>query len=456
MSTEKTSSDGERGLDNVLADLETLHDKAGKLQAKVEEGALEGKALDEVKDELSTIGESVKDLTAEREERLRTEEIAQMGANIKSLNEVIEELRKPAGGFGFSGGQESSTDSPYASGEEYSFFADVRAAGRGHQKALDRLVKSASSAGYDTKAMTEGTDSAGGYLVDPLHVGELVELREHATPFESLFPVLNVATDSVEITQQTGGLAAGWADELATKTSADFTFGQITASIFTAAGLGVVSNQLLADARPSIDGLIIRDLARRLGVVRETAVINGSGTGQPLGVLGTAGVTSRTYTDASPTASELLDEILELIAEVQEAAYTDVNAIAMHPSLWVKIIKAKESDGHYTVGQGANSDGRLASDALPSRTLFGYPVTLTYHMPTNLGTGTDETRVIVGDFAEGLVLRREGIQVADSSHVYFTTNQTIFRAEERLGFTAARRPEAFGVLDGTGLIVANY
>jgi hypothetical protein len=35
--------------------------------------------------------------------------------------------------------------------------------------------------------------------------------------------------------------------------------------------------------------------------------------------------------------------------------------------------------------------------------------------------------------------------------VYFTTNQTVFRAEMRVGFTAARTPAAFDVIGGAGL-----
>jgi HK97 family phage major capsid protein len=73
-------------------------------------------------------------------------------------------------------------------------------------------------------------------------------------------------------------------------------------------------------------------------------------------------------------------------------------------------------------------------------------------MPTNLGGGTNESRVVVGDFAEALILDRQGITVDESAHFLFTQNATIFRAEERVGFTAARTPLAFSVIGGTGMI----
>ena len=49
------------------------------------------------------------------------------------------------------------------------------------------------------------------------------------------------------------------------------------------------------------------------------------------------------------------------------------------------------------------------------------------------------------------MLDREGIVTDTSSHVYFTSNQTVFRSEERLGFTAGRYPNAFAVVQGDGL-----
>ena len=80
-----------------------------------------------------------------------------------------------------------------------------------------------------------------------------------------------------------------------------------------------------------------------------------------------------------------------------------------------------------------------------------HPVVTSNRIPTNLGAGTNESRVIVADFKEALILDRQGITVDEFSHVYFTTNQTVFRAEERVGFTAARTPAAFNVVGGAGL-----
>jgi HK97 family phage major capsid protein len=301
------------------------------------------------------------------------------------------------------------------------------------------------SKAWGGKAMTEGSissaatySSTGGYLVPPEISSELIVLREQAAVVRSLCSAISVDSSSLQIAAVTGGTTATWVAELGTKQSQDMTFGQVTANVFTAAGLGIISNQLLADARTSIDSLIISDLAKRLATLEEVAFLNGDGSGKPTGILNTSGVNSTTLT--STTVPDLLDAITDAIVNVQTNYQGNPSHILMHPKTWARIVKAKESSSPstYLIGAGATAFGRRGSDALPGGELFGLPVVLTKNMPTNLGSGTNESRVIVGNFGEGLILDRQGITVDQSPHVYFSTNQTVFRAEERVGFTAAR------------------
>lgn len=439
-----------RELGVILEELGDATERAESIASKLEDGSISSNEQKAMKEQLESLTGTVKDLSSEKEQRLVEEERSQMREQVKSLSELVEELRKPGEKFEFVGGVPvggEGSENPWA---EKSFYADLKRACRGDQKAMKSIIEAAGGEERH-KAMVEGTDSAGGYLVAPEVSDELVRLKTYRTPLRNLFSSIRVGSDTLQIAQQTGGLTAAWTDELATKTAADFTFGQISVSVFTAAGLAVVSNQLLQDSNPSIDGLINSDLARRIAILEEIAFINGSGTGQPRGVLNTVGVNAVTYTDASPTAGETLDAIIDAIAKTQDDGKTEPTDIVLHPRLWTRLIKSRESDGHYTVEAGFQN--RSSQSALPVRTLFGLPVTLSYNVPTNLGAGTNESRIIVGDFKQGLILDRQGIVVDDSSHVYFTTNQTVFRGESRVGFTAGRDPKAFTVVGGTGLIV---
>jgi HK97 family phage major capsid protein len=119
----------------------------------------------------------------------------------------------------------------------------------------------------------------------------------------------------------------------------------------------------------------------------------------------------------------------------------------MHPRTWVRIIKDKDAAGVWTIEPRENRVGARPTGG----SLFGVPVVLSNRIPTNLGGTTNQSAIIVGDFSEALILDRQGITVDESPHVYFTSNQTVFRAEMRVGFTAARTPTAFDVIGGAGL-----
>jgi HK97 family phage major capsid protein len=393
-------------------------------------------------------------LTQERDARLRREELDGMKAQMTNLGEAMQtlmtEARSPAEGFRFEGGVPVLGEKAYQDGA-VSLFKDIAKAHDGDQKAMGRLAEWSGSEG---KAMTEGVEADGGFLVQPERIPGLLQARVNAPIMRNLIPTARVQTDKIEFVSVTSGLVAGWVAELAEKPQGDLSFSTLEASVFTAAGLAVASNQLLADS--SIDRIIASELVKRVDDVLDKAIVNGTGTGQPLGILRTPGVTPIVYDDASPTVKELLAAIGQAVVATIDNQKTESLTIVMRPSTWYKIILDSDADGVYTLGSDNLNRARTAADSLPQRTLFGYPVRLSANIPNTLdaaGTGVGtQTRVIVGDFSEALLLERQNYTFDKSEHVFFTSNQTVFRGEGRFGFTAGRYPKAFSVVGGTGTI----
>lgn len=443
-------------LEKLTADLEALKARAETALSSVEAGASaeqveEVKALIEGKDGQPGLKDQIAVLTEERENALQAKALEDMKGELTTLHGVIEELRKPAGEFVLptdESGKAVSDDNPYAKGE-YSLFADIRRAHKGDREALDRVTFGFEGLNSEGKAMTEGTAAQGGYLVQPQVERTIVEARELDNVLRSLCSRINVNTNSIQLDNIGLTTTAGWVAELAQKPeSTGLTLTTVTANVFTAAGLATISNQLLADSNPEVDPLVTRDLAKRLVALEETAFISGTGTGQPLGILNTPGLSATTLT--ATTVPDLLDAILDAVANV-ETEHGSPSAILMHPRTWTRILKSKDAQGAYYVDPAAGVQDPRTGLRGPVKSLWGYRVVTSNRVPTNLGTGTNESRVIVGDFSEALILDRQGITVDVSPHVYFTTNQTVFRAEERVGFTAARTPKAFNVIGGAGL-----
>lgn len=435
-------------LHEIIEKLKGLETRANELLSKAESEPADAKAFRETLE--NEVMPEIKRLQEARAEAERQEEMKAMRSSVTSLEAVLEEMRKPIGPFhiGRTDGKSAEEDNPYVAGKA-SFYNDIKLANKGRQDAIERL-EAVGSAGE--KAMTEGAigghTNAGQYLVQPAVERQIVEAKELDNVMRALCSKLTVNTNEIRLDQITLGTTAGWVAELATKPEGtSISMASIAATVFTAAGLATISNQLLADSNPAVDRLVTSDLAKRLVALEEAAFINGTGTGQPLGLIATPGLLTQDAGPAGDPAASgaLLDAILDAIGQVQ-TEHGEPTAILMHPRTWTRIIKSRDAQGTYWLGGNRPDEGPVTS-----KTLFGYRVVTSNRVPTNMGVGANESRVVVGDYSEALILDREGIAVDESPHVYFTSNQTVFRAEMRVGFTAARQPKAFCVVGGPGL-----
>lgn len=447
-------------LTDLSAKFDSLQSDMDELKTKVTDAApeLEGKAVSELMSAFETIQPELVKLSEDRKAKEAELERKAMIDQMESVGQAVVAVAegKSLDSFHFSPGAPQTDPDVYGEAGEFSYFNDVRLARDGSPQARKRIDDY-----FEGKAMGEGVDSAGGFLVPPEVSDELIPIRDSVSVLRSLFTSQPIESDTIRFVAQDSGLAVAWTAEFAEKIKSDLSFSEFEAHVYTAAGLATVSNQLLKDAKWNVDQLITKDLAKRFVALEEQAFIAGTGVGQPLGILNTPGVLPVPYTEGSPKQTALIDKISDAVTEVQTEFLGFPDAIVMHPRTWGWLAKGRDgSDGTYVLGSGANGTQRRPNEripgygagTLPRGELFGLPVYTTPNIPTNLGDADNESAVIVGDFSQGLVLDREGIVTDTSSHVFFTSNQTVFRSEERLGFTAGRYPNAFAVIQGDGLV----
>ena len=436
---------------------EALGQQIGALTARAQdlvtsiEGTSDAADTKAVHEDLQRLQMQVAPLYMEQQRRIQEESMKALTGQVSQLGEVIKQLQEGVRLPLFESGKADGEDLTYQDGK-MSLFGDImRASTQGGKSGKEAQARLDEFYGEKANEYVEGTDAAGGFLVRPEFLG-YVPPRTRPFTLLDIIPEVRVRTDQIEFVKGTASETAGWSAELATKIqAANQTFASVTASIFTVAAYALSSNQLLEDS--SVDVIIRDQLERGVRKVVETAILNGTGTGQPLGILGTSGVNSRPYTDASPTVGELLPVIATAITDVMDNHLSSPTHIVMRPQTWTKIITDASATGTFTFGAGVADPGaRTASDPFPNRSLFGLPVILTAQMPSNLGAGTNETRIIVMDANEQLFLNRSDMEVALSEHVFFLANQTVFRGERRVGFTAGRYPQSITVISGTGLI----
>lgn len=294
------------------------------------------------------------------------------------------------------------------------------------------------------KALQEGTDSEGGYLVPPEHytgaIAEIAETYGIALPNVTQIPM---GRETMDVPTLDTVSTAAWVAEEAEAVDADPAFGN---AVLTAAKLWYrsrVSNELLEDSIPAVDAIILDQFARARAKKIDDAVFNGAGSGASdphTGILNVAG----TSTQAAAATTLAYGDLTEM-----EAALTP--GALMGAGFWVntkgrKQLRNLTDDNGLPIWQQALG---LVTGTAPG-TAMGYPVGVTAStdaIPNNLGAGTNETVVILGNLAHVYMGVRTGFEIKVSDQVRFEFDQTVFAARERVAITVVN-PAGFNILTG--------
>lgn len=337
---------------------------------------------------------------------------------------------------------------------------------KGDADASEKLAEMSTktAAEYGIKALGEGGSS--GFIVPPVFWQQgIAEYRIAASKVRQLCTVIpGIATNLVYMPRETGIASVGWTAENAAKPSTDQTFGQIAVNIFTLAGISKVSRQLLEDSSPAVDTIVRKDLGRLLGQAEDIAFLAGTGTGQPTGILNTSNVLG-----GNIGTQTVADALAAAITSIQQNYFGDPEAVLIHPIHLNLLRTAKDANNRYIFepaffggndprnrafmdnNGGAGPNGSLGggyssmpSQGGPQGTIWGLPV----YADANLTTPANQGKMIVAAFSECYILERTGVtlDVSSEAGTSFEQNQTWFRGEERLGFTAARQPSSIYVV----------
>jgi HK97 family phage major capsid protein len=277
--------------------------------------------------------------------------------------------------------------------------------------------------------LSEGTDSVGGFTVPEGFSNQILMtavessvIRPHGAT------ILKMSSDTLKVPKIKdtsheagsgvhGGLIAYWTEEAGTKTVEEPTFGQVNLIAKKLTGYTYASDELLSDSALPLDTLIIKAFGETLSWYEDEAFINGSGVGEPLGILNSGA----TISSARATASQV--ELAD-IANMWSRLYpSSVNRAVWlcNPSVLAQIAQlATTSLTWLQLDQGV-------AKPLPM-TLMGRPIYMTEKLPA-LGTAAD---LMLVDLSYYLIGDRQRLTVKASEHVRFTTDETAFRFVQRV------------------------
>lgn len=140
--------------------------------------------------------------------------------------------------------------------------------------------------------LTVASASGGGYLVGTENTSFIEMLRNRSVAFRMGARRLSGLVGNVTIPKQTGAATGYWlASESTQITESAQAFGQLALSPKTAGAYTEISRQLQLQSSPDAESLVMSDLATVVALAVDTGVLNGSGgSGQPTGIIGTAGI----------------------------------------------------------------------------------------------------------------------------------------------------------------------
>jgi len=281
----------------------------------------------------------------------------------------------------------------------HSFYRDLVYRDR-DQGAVERLNR------HDAQIRDMSTaTTGGGNFVPPLYLGELYEeVRRNRRIVVDALPKLPLPPvgDTISIPAFTSGGSVAAQEEANSVSETDLVTATTSVSVRTYAGQIDVSRQLLDRAEAGgemIDTLIFRELVAAYDASLEASVINGTAAAfQHVGLLQVSNANPVTFTAGTATVAETYAKIVKAISDVTTAFKEPPTHIIMHPRRAAFLAGNLSSTFPLFQVGNLNQAGGTQQAGLVG-TISGLPVLSTPAMPTNLGAGTDEDRIIVANLS---------------------------------------------------------
>lgn len=302
----------------------------------------------------------------------------------------------------------------------------VYQASMGNGRSMDpRLIKAAVS------GASEGVPSDGGFVVQTDFATNLLqriyqdgEIAKRVTKY----PISNNANrlkinaideDSRADGSRWGGVQAFWANEADAFTASKPKFRQIELALEKLTGLCYATDELLQDST-ALEAVIMDAFPKEFTFKVEDAIINGTGSGQPLGVLNSGAVIQVAKDAADSGATISTNDVL--------AMWSRLFATSRPSAVW--LINQDVEQKLYPLTLGSGTAVQLLYTPPGTRDnqnnyglLLGRPVIPTEHSAT-LGTPGD---IVLADLSQYVLIDKGAPSMASSIHVRFLNDETTFR-----------------------------
>lgn len=284
----------------------------------------------------------------------------------------------------------------------------------------------------EQRALSEGTDSAGGFLPVTEFYATLIEKRLAANAMRQVADVIPMGSFKTDIPIESTLASAAYVAEAAAATEASGTFANVVLSPNTLRAFVKVSNELLSDA-PSrgpafnIQTILASQMGRSMGAAEEGAFCTGDGSGKPKGIFTytTAGAINsipdfETAASSAVSMTDLVNCVYALPRQYRaNAKWIMADATFGLIRRMTQTITTANGTG-YAPFAWSLGDGRLGDNGEPDR-LLGYPVVCVATAPA---FAAGARIAVFGDITNYKIGEREGVSIKVASETFLANNQT--------------------------------
>jgi HK97 family phage major capsid protein len=306
--------------------------------------------------------------------------------------------------------------------------------------------------------LSESVPSDGGFLVQQDFSNELLQdviatgilapkCRKQPISGAANGIKINGVDETSRASTRYGGIVGYWAAEAAEKTASKPKFRQIELTLKKLIGLCYATDELLADA-VALEGFIREAFPGEFGFLLDDAIINGTGAGQPLGILNAGCLVS--------VDKETGQKATTIVAENVENMWSRMFARSLPNAEW--FINQNTYPQLFQMSHAVGAGGVPVFlppggiSVAPYGALFGRPVTPIEQCPS-LGTVGD---IIFADMNGYILAQKGGITTDVSIHVRFVYDESVFRFVMRVDGQPVRASALTPYKGGSGSTQSHF
>ena len=284
----------------------------------------------------------------------------------------------------------------------------------------------------ESKALSVGTSTDGGFLVPPETEQQIDRLLSVASPIRAIASVQKISGNVYKKPFATTSASSGWVAETAARPQTNTpTLAELSFPAMELYAMPSATQTILDDAAVDTEAWLANEVQIIFAEQEGLAFVSGDGVNKPKGFLSYTNVANASWTwgnvgylatgvSGAFAASNPSDALVNLIYTLKQGYRANANWV-LNRNVQADIRKFKDANGLY-LWQPALQAGQPAS-------LLGYPVTESEDMP-NLGANSFS--IAFGDFKRGyLVVDRLGVRILRDP--YTAKPYVLFYTTKRVG-----------------------